>query len=60
MDNIYDHICAVLTNYEGNGNDYDEGNPEPLYELLVEIQDMMSDGRMVTIDPEKEEVKRYD
>lgn len=60
MENIYDRICTVLTNYEGNGNGYDEGEPEPLYDLLVKIQNMMSDGRLVVIDPEKEEVKKYD
>ncbi len=45
--NLYDHICAVLTNYEGYGNDYDKGNPEPLYELLVDICNMMSGGELI-------------
>lgn len=36
---IYDELSRVLTDYEGNGEDNkDKGNPEPLYKMLVDIQ----------------------
>jgi len=41
---IYDEICRVLTDYEGNGDDNeDRGNPELLYRMLVKIQNNWED-----------------
>lgn len=35
---IYDNLCRVLTDYEGNGEPENEGNAQILYNMLVEIQ----------------------
>ena len=41
---LYDELCRVLTDYEGNGEDNeDKGNPEPLYKMLVKIQNRWED-----------------
>lgn len=47
---FYDHLCVVLTNYEGNGSEGMADDPEPLYELLVEIQNMLCEGTLVYVE----------
>ena len=34
---LYDKVCAILTDYEGNGSEYIP-NEADLYEMLVEVQ----------------------
>ena len=40
---IYDELCRVLTDYEGNGDDEYVPNPESLYDMLVKIQNNWDD-----------------
>lgn len=46
---LYDHICRVLTDYEGYGDPDCEGRPEYMYEALIEITNMISDGQLVVV-----------
>lgn len=50
QNHFYDHLCVVLTNYEGNGSEGMADDPEPLYELLVEIQGLLDDGTLVYVE----------
>lgn len=46
MDNkqiIYDELCRVLTDYEGNGEPERKGDSGMLYEMLVKIQNNWED-----------------
>lgn len=40
---IYDELCRVLTDYEGNGDEEYVPNPDDLYDMLVKIQNNWDD-----------------
>ena len=40
---LYDKVCTILTDYEGNGSEYIPG-ADDLYEMLVEVQRAFDDG----------------
>jgi len=46
---LYDHICRVLTDYEGYGAPDCEGRPEEMYATLIEITNMILDGQLVVV-----------
>lgn len=49
---LYDELCRVLTDYEGNGEPSREGGPWFLYDLLVRIQNMFDEGDIVVTEGE--------
>lgn len=46
---LYDHICRVLTDYEGYGDPDYKGCPKEMYATLIEITNMISDGQLVVV-----------
>ena len=40
---VYNNISEVLENYEGNGDPELKDNPYPLYDLLCEIKENLSE-----------------